>query len=240
MKVNDIINNKYEIASIISDTSKATVGKCINRYLNNEWIIKFVPSKSSIISSEVENMLKFNHRSIPKIIDLVNDAEGYYFIMTEIKGHTICDYVKVFKYTLSDVIVWMTELIEVLKHIHCYNVIHGDIKSSNIMIDDYNSLYVIDFGSSFSELDKKSFTKKYVAPERLLDHFKADDRSDIFSFGIVFKEILIHYNENGKLRRFIESRRLNKLNKVIKKCTEINPSNRYQSASEVYDVMREI
>lgn len=237
MKINDVIGNKYEVTNIITDTEDSSVGKCINKYLNNEWIIKFVPLSACTISNEVENMLKFNHKSIPKIVDVIKEEKGYYYVMNNIKGHTIGDYTKIFKYDLSDIKKWAIELVEVLKHIHCYDIIHGDIKDTNIMIDDYKSLYLIDFGSSFTKVDRKSFTKRYIAPERLVDHFTVDERSDLFSFGIVFKDIISDYTDKNYFKKYFKIKNLKKISKIIRKCTEINPENRHQSAVDIYEAL---
>ena len=237
MKANDVIGNKYEVISIITDSDIGIVGVCVNKYLNNKWIIKYVPNSSLKISNEVDNMLKLNHKNIPQIIDVIKTSEGCFYVMSLIDGHTISEYSKIYKYVIADVVKWMIETAEVLKHIHCYGIIHGDIKNSNIMVDDYKSLYVIDFGSSFTDKDKKSFTKRFVAPERLVDHFLVDDRSDLFSFGVVFKDMLKDYEKKNSVKKHFQRKKLRKLKKIVDKCLEINPINRYQSASDLHETL---
>lgn len=240
MIVGDIINNKYEVISIITKNEFNSIGICLNKYLENKWIIKYVTNKYLSNSNEIESLLKFNHKGIPKIIDVIKSENGQYFVMENITGYTIIEYIKIYKYSDRDILRWMLNMIEVLKHIHCYGIIHGDIKGGNIMIDDYKSLYIIDFGSSFSSEDRKSFTKKFVAPERLLDHYKVTDQSDIYSYGILFNIILNDYLNKNRFRKIIKNRNIKNIKKIIKKCIEINPKNRYGNADEIYEVLKDI
>ena len=98
---------------------------------------------------------------------------------------------------------------------------------------DYQ-FFLIDFGSSFTDFDSNSFSKDFVAPERLLDHTKADLLSDLYSFGIVFNNILKNYKSNG----FFNNKKIKKIEIIIKKCMEINPENRFKDSIELSEVIK--
>lgn len=234
MKVNKIVGDKYKVVSIISNNESGIVGECINKKLNNLWIVKFIPKKYIERSNEIENMLKINSCSIPKIIDCFIEDEGNYYIMDYIKGRTIDEYFFVYKYDINKIIKLMNDTCEALKDIHRFNIIHGDIKGENIMVDDRLSVFIIDFGSSFIDFDSNSFSKDFVAPERLLDHTKADLLSDLYSFGVVFNNILKDYKSHGSFK----NKKIKKLEKIIKKCMEIDPKNRFEGSVELSEAIK--
>ncbi len=240
MEVNDVIGGKYEVMSIISEHDRSKVAICVNRYLKNKWIIKSINSLGINTPDEIEYMLKINSKKIPEVIDVIKTNGMHYYIMSYIKGHTVKEYTSTFKYSLKDIVFWMINVAEILMEIHCCNIIHGDIKCDNILIDDNKLVYIIDFGSSFVEIDNKSFTKRFVAPERLTDHYKIDDRSDIFSCGVVFRDILNEYKKNHPLKKYLDKKNIGKINRIINKCLQINPSNRYDSSKELYDKLKQV
>ena len=91
---------------------------------------------------------------------------------------------------------WFTEMLCGVAHLHAKRILHRDIKSSNIFLSKKNHLKIGDFGvcktaTSSQELVGQSFigTPYYIAPE-VCEGSSYDERSDIWSLGIVFYEVL--------------------------------------------------
>jgi serine/threonine protein kinase len=135
------------------------------------------------------------------------------------------------------------------------NLVHQDISPSNIMISRYGGVKLIDFGIASvrrhqsQRKDNKLRGKiPYMAPEQLLMGNHPDQRSDLFSLGLVLYEALtaerlfsaqeevIAAGKNPKLfRKTIKSKRLpGALAKIILKALEIDISRRYQTANHMY------
>lgn len=119
--------------------------------------------------------------------------------------------------TLEDSI--LDELCDALIYLHSRGVVHRDLKPSNVMVTHTgNHVRLIDFG--FSDTDSHSILKasagtvSYAAPE-VLSGGKADERSDIYSLGL--------------LMAFLSRRH----QKVIRRCCELLPRNRYPSVTSV-------
>ena len=87
-------------------------------------------------------------------------------------------------------------------YLHKHNIVHLDIKPSNILVDDDDNIYLIDFSLScidteFNKCECKKITsprgtKPYIPPELFnLSKYKVTTKSDIYSLGILFHNILL-------------------------------------------------
>lgn len=213
---------KYEIVEIIKKEKERVTGKCRDRCLHRLWFCKFIPRTSSTL--EFDHLLLLDHRRIPNVIDRLEADNGTYFIMDAVHGLTLDAYMNEHKVTLSECVTIWIHLCQILEHVHCMNIIHGDIKPENLIIDEHAGIHLVDFGSSFRGQDSYSYTFEYVAPERLLDTFMADERSDLYSLGRVMEDMLVNIHLYSLKDWWLKRR----LKKCLKKCCEINPIRRYQ------------
>jgi len=76
--------------------------------------------------------------------------------------------------------------------LHNNNIIHNDIKPSNILIDNKSGIFICDFGSMCYKGEKSSsFNRHYAPPEFLLDkNIIRDEKSDMWSLGVIILELL--------------------------------------------------
>ena len=81
--------------------------------------------------------------------------------------------------------------------LHSNNVIHHDIKPSNILINGEGGISIIDFGSAIFKGEKSyDFTLSYAAPELLLNYdYKIDEKIDIWGLGVIMLELLLKQNK---------------------------------------------
>jgi eukaryotic-like serine/threonine-protein kinase len=151
------------------------------------------------------------------------------------------------------------QIARALAHAHAHHVIHRDLKSANIIVSDEGDAKVLDFGiavqavdggrmgesSTLADSGTTAGTVAYMAPERLRGA-PADARSDIWSLGVVLYEMatgsLPFQGETlftlsaailEKQMAPLTTRLSDSLRRVIERCLEKDPAQRYQNAGEV-------
>lgn len=111
------------------------------------------------------------------------------------------------------------QLLSALQYLHDNQVLHLDLKPENIMLTRIGcDVKVVDLGCCYSDTfaDSTGYTTQYAAPEQLAGR-KVDVRTDIYAVGKIL-ELLPHHPI---------------YNKVIKRCLDKNPQNRYQTIAEL-------
>lgn len=102
-------------------------------------------------------------------------------------------------------VAYAIQIAQGFSDIHAQNIVHRDLKTSNVMINNNNDIKIIDFGIAISD-DSVRFTQTgkvigsvhYLAPE-LIDQEEASVQSDIYALGIILYEMLIgHPPHRGK------------------------------------------
>lgn len=118
------------------------------------------------------------------------------------------------------------ELCDVLTLLHSRGIIHRDIKPSNILIAPDGHIRLIDFDASRYYDDSKENdtcylgTRGYAPPEQF-GYSQTNATADIYSLGVTLRNVLDDKADKRKYSR------------IIRKCTEFDPKNRYPSAAAV-------
>jgi serine/threonine-protein kinase len=163
-----------------------------SQFLSNEQIKIRFKSEALVLS-------KLSHPNIVKLINYLEDVTGMYLIMEYVEGVTLEHYI----YKVSGPIPeeksvsMMCSLLEAFSYAHRF-VVHRDIKPSNILINPYGNLKILDFGiARIMGSDQQNLTRTgtqlgtvyYMSPEQV-QGLRVDQRSDIYSLGFLFYEML--------------------------------------------------
>jgi tRNA A-37 threonylcarbamoyl transferase component Bud32 len=164
------------------------------KILNDELLSD--PENQKRFRNEGQLLSSFNHPHIVKVYE-TGEHEGKGFIAMEyLSGGTLKDYlIKNFPLSQDDISKIAFQLCDGLAEIHKNDIIHRDIKTNNIMLDEAGELRIMDFGLSKSTLVSTMTsvgtvlgTLGYVAPEQITN-ILVDSRTDIFSLGVVLYEL---------------------------------------------------
>jgi len=140
---------------------------------------------------------KLSHPNIVTIYDVGSEDQLQYIAMEYIKGRTLEDMIKKktkFNYRIISRII--IQICSALEYAHQRGIVHRDIKPANIMVMEDYTVKVMDYG--IARVDSNSMTKtgiamgtpNYISPEQLKGQ-KVDQRSDLFSLGVVMYELLL-------------------------------------------------
>jgi serine/threonine protein kinase len=158
---------------------------------------------------EANLLAQLNHPHIATIHDIVEEDDQIFIVMEYIEGERLLDKVKHGPLPSGQAYQYALETAEALAEAHSRRIIHRDIKSANIMITPGGHVKVLDFGLakqlSPAELSQTGMTQtvaagltasritfgtpKYMSPEQRTTA-DVDERSDIFSYGVVLSEML--------------------------------------------------
>ena len=261
--IGKIIDNRYEIISLIGVGGMSNVYKAVDKQSGQEVAVKFLKEEffenEELVrrfKNESKAISLLNHECIIKVLDFnITDSEKY-LVVEYIKGLTLKEFIENRgKLTWEETLVFANIILGALGHAHENGVIHRDLKPQNIMLTREGDLKLMDFGiASLSTANQRTVTDKaigsvhYISPEQVRGQ-STDNRSDIYSIGIMMYEML-----TGKLPFQSETavsvalQQLSEeappistyadgvpkgMEQIIMKAIAKEPENRYQSAAEM-------
>lgn len=173
------------------------------------------PRLLSCIKREIKMLQKLKHNQIVKMHKFFQDDNKVYLILNYVE-YDLKKYLAVNMNSCTMKFVKKTarQILKGLKCIHDNNILHRDIKSSNILIDSNQDIKITDFGLSrlFDLQDKFFYTQEvvslgYRAPEILLTQNKYSTAIDMWSFGVLLIELVTGkcpFQADNELNQLIE------------------------------------
>jgi serine/threonine-protein kinase len=233
------------------------------------------PRKRFIRETRVAS--KIIHPYVATVFDVVEDGNDLYLVMEYIEGRTMSALLREELPALAKVLGWAREAAEGLATIHKAGLVHRDLKPGNVMITPDGHVKLMDFGlarhiapqvgdtpleetptiePSITQDGAGVGTVIYMSPEQLHGG-KADQRSDMFSFGVLLYESLT--GEHPFTKQTIHESVSAIMNEppgageepptltqsgpvrdVVQKLLEKDPDNRYQNGEELLEDLRSV
>lgn len=197
----------YTILEKLGEGGMGVVYKANDTTLDRHVAIKLLPGH---LSSNTENKSRFlqeakaaaalNHANILNVYE-IDEKDGMMFMVMEyLEGETLKDHMTNLKtgsgLPYRQALEWAHKIGEGLKAAHDKNIIHRDIKPQNIMIVNGSTVKIMDFGlaklksgAGLTKTGTSLGTLSYMSPEQV-QGIATDQRSDIWSLGIVLYEML--------------------------------------------------
>ena len=260
----------YKILEKLGEGGMGVVYKAQDTKLDRFVALKFLPPHLAASEQDKARFIQeakvaaaLNHPNICSIIDIQehDDPQGgkqMFLVMEFVDGQTLQE--KKGTLTQKQAIDYAIQIAEGLAAAHEKGIVHRDIKPENIMIRKDGIVQVMDFGlaklAGVSRLTKQGSTVGtlgYMSPEQVQGQ-DTDHRSDIFSFGVLFYEMLTGRSPfNGAHESAILYEIVNvdvppmstikpeidaELDRIVLECLEKEPSERYQSIAEVAKELR--
>ena len=273
--------NQYKIQEKIGSGGQGTVYKALDTKLNRTVVIKVLPPE---LTAKTANFKRFereaqlcsqlDHPNICTIYDF-HEANGIFYIaMQYIQGKNVRQLVSGRPLELKSALSIAIQVTDALAYAHSKNIIHRDIKAGNIMVTESGQAKILDFGlaklledeseeqnrgidkTEITELGIPYGTATYAAPEQAKGE-RADERSDIFSTGVLLYEMLtgiwafqgktvidvrhqVLYGTPKPLAEMRQDPLPPGLQMIIDKALQKEPKNRYQKISVMRDDLRAV
>jgi len=264
--IGKVIDN-YRILESLGIGGMGLVFKAINTKLDKLVALKMIAPGLAMnedfikrFQKEAKALAKLADPNIVSIYDLRQENDQWYIVMEYIDGPTLADLIKKRKgLSVFDSVAVLKQLLRAIGHAHQGNIIHRDIKPNNIMLNSDGVVKITDFGLSKDQsVSRNTMTVQsggtlyYMSPEHVKGFSFTDKRSDIYSLGMTFYEMLtgkvpfqnmdtdFDIRESIIRKDFIKPTHFNPkipkpLEAIIMKSIAKKPEDRYQSAKEMLE-----
>ena len=210
---------QYQIIEKLGAGGMGEIYKAQDTRLNRFVAIKVLPTEKSVDPDRRKRFLleaqaasALNHPSIITIHDVISESDAEFMVMELVTGKTLTDLIPKGGLRVPQALGYALQIADALTAAHNAGIVHRDLKPSNVMISDSGFVKILDFGlaklmepgsisgtKDLKDTDATSMgltvdgailgTVNYMSPEQAQGK-KVDARSDIFSFGAVFYEML--------------------------------------------------
>lgn len=255
LEIGSLIDGKYKILNKVGQGGMSVVYLAMNEKANKQWAIKEVRKdgvkdfeivKQGLVA-ETDLLKKLSHPSLPSIIDVIEGLDTFLIVMDYIQGNPLSKALEEYGAQPQEyVIEWAKQLCDVLEYLHTRTppIIYRDMKPANIMLKPDGNICLIDFGTA-REFKEKNLadttclgTVGYAAPEQFGGMGQTDARTDIYCLGATLYHLVTGRNPCDPPYEILPIRQVNPalssgLERIIQKCTQRNPDDRYQSCAEL-------
>jgi len=254
---------RYQIIEKLGKGGMGKVYRVLDKKLDEEVALKLLnpeiaSDKKTLerFSNELKLARKIVHKNVGRMYEFMEEQGTHFITMEYVPGEDLKSFIKrVGQLPVGKAVSIGKQILDGLEEAHRLGTVHRDLKPSNIMIDKEGNARIMDFGIARS-MHTKGMTAKgviigtpeYMSPEQA-EAKEIDHRSDIYSFGIILYEMLTgqlpfegdtplsialkHKQEVPKEPKDLNPLIPEDLSRLILRCMEKEPQNRYQSATKI-------
>ncbi len=191
----------YTIIEKLGEGGMGVVYLAKDNRLGRKVALKFLPSHVAVkpedrkrFEQEARAAAALNHPNIAQVFAIEEDRE-LFIVMEYVEGVLLSEVIQDNRLSLEEKIDVAEQIARGLRAAHAKGIFHRDIKASNIMIDRDGRVKIMDFGlartkgaTHITKTGSTIGTTAYMSPEQL-EGGDVDERSDIWSFGVVLYEL---------------------------------------------------
>ena len=263
-----VFADRYEILRVLGQGGMGAVYQARDRELDRMIALKVIrpelatdPAILARFKQELILARNITHKNVVRIYDLGESAGVRFITMEYVDGEDLRTLLRQHgKFSPQQAIGMMEQVCRALDAAHSEGVIHRDLKPQNIMRDRQGRIVVMDFGlarslgdSGMTQTGAIVGTMEYMSPEQALG-MPLDQRSDIFSVGLIFYELLTGkapYKADTAIASLMKRTREQavpasdvdnsvpkSLSAIVSRCLEREPADRYHAIVELLQQMK--
>lgn len=224
--INDALEREYILVRNIKTDHISSI--CLYEHKNSKKRLLKILSKNR--NDHIFRKLRgLKGNNLPTIFDVCSCEEEVLVLEEYIEGETLAQRLEVGYISRLEAVNIALDVCKALSSLHELNIIHRDVKPSNIIITPENTAVLIDFSAArlMNEGQNKDTlnlgTVGYAAPEQF-GVFQSMPPTDIYALGVMLNELVEGTHPSVKMPS-------GKLGKIIRKCTDTSISKRYQGVN---------
>ena len=248
--IGTLLDGRYRLVKKLGCGGTSSVFLAEHLSVGNLWAVKILPVTEEPAESpfkETDILKRLSHPMLPRITDVLTHGTNVCIIMDFVRGRNLAERLREDgPIPEPEVRAWLLQLCDVLTYLHNQMpdaVIYRDLKPSNLIADDHGHLKLVDFGTARryrngDNLDTAYIgTQGYAAPEQY-GFRQSDARTDIYNLGMTLFHLLTGIHPvsvpHGDVEKTLENMHVSqRMNRVICRCVQLSPANRYQDASSL-------
>ncbi|MDP1918561.1 MAG: serine/threonine-protein kinase [Myxococcales bacterium] len=242
----------YRLLEVVGAGGMGVVYRAHDSRLQRDVALKLLPSHTSLDEAARQRLLRearaaarLSHPNLASVYE-AGTFDGHTFFAMELIHGTPLRALLREPVVFSQRLTWAVELASGLSALHRGNWVHRDLKPENVMVTADGVCKLLDLGLAHDtsgpvELPTAG-TVGYMSPEQR-QGLPLDARSDVFSFGVVWQELLTGQVSSVVLHAPLEQvcgRSARAVTALLEKCLCANPSGRFESAVAVKDALLEV
>ncbi|MGI8542795.1 MAG: protein kinase domain-containing protein [Aridibacter sp.] len=206
--IGKILAGKYEIEEILRESDMGRVYRGKHLLMEKPVTIKILSPTLAVdeniveqFSVEARTISRLSHPNILNVTDFGKDDETVFIVMENLEGENIKEIIKrEGAFDVERAVRLTRQVAAALSSAHAAGIVHRNLTSEKILVtrmaNDVELVKVLDIGS-FDATEEKDFEEldslddlAYLSPEQCSEESESDERSDVYSLGIIFYEML--------------------------------------------------
>jgi tRNA A-37 threonylcarbamoyl transferase component Bud32 len=222
-----------------------------NRVIVKEFVlptcVKQTEEMDQSFNREFKALSSLKHNSIANVIETFEENTAKYLVIEHIEGTDLRSIVQSRgRRNQQTVLRWAEQIATLMQFLHGQEtpILHRDLTPDNLMEDADGNIRLIDFGAAHQFMEGVTGTligkQCYIAPEQLRG--QPSMQSDVYSFGGTVFFLLTGHDPSALEQCDLESEEVQAppwLHLLLKRCTQFNSDDRYQSFDEIISLIRQ-
>jgi serine/threonine protein kinase/Tol biopolymer transport system component len=263
LKSGIVLQNRYRVEQELGRGGFGAVYRAWDVNLKKPCAVKenldTSPEAQRQFEREAIVLANLSHPNLPRVTDhFVIEGQGHYLVMDFVEGEDLESHIeRRGKAPVQQALMWITQVADALTYLHSRKppVVHRDIKPANIRITPEGRAMLVDFGlvkiynpNMQTTLGARAVTPGYAPPEQY-GKGTTDPRTDIYALGATLYKLVTGQDPLESVRRMVGKHMTPAnqydpsipafVNQVIERAMMLEPNQRYQSAAEFKEALKE-